>query len=105
MVTPLRHQQVLIREEIQHLGAGTAAVEVDTVDKYQGRDKECIIVSFVRSNQRGHVSCELSVCSCKLCELIKGSCVCFLCSYRLESCSRTGGGSMWPSQELGTSYF
>ena len=38
-------------------------VEVNTIDKYQGRDKECIIVSFVRSNSKGSVSA-LCVCVC-----------------------------------------
>ena len=31
-------------------------VEVNTVDKYQGRDKSIILVSFVRSNKDGPVS-------------------------------------------------
>lgn len=31
-------------------------VEVNTVDKYQGRDKSIILVSFVRSNKDGTVS-------------------------------------------------
>lgn len=30
-------------------------IEIDTVDKYQGRDKRCVIVSLVRSNADGHV--------------------------------------------------
>lgn len=30
-------------------------LEISTVDKYQGRDKEMIILSFVRSNIEGHV--------------------------------------------------
>lgn len=30
-------------------------VEISTVDKYQGRDKEMIILSLVRSNMEGHV--------------------------------------------------
>lgn len=30
-------------------------IEISTVDKYQGRDKEMIILSLVRSNMEGHV--------------------------------------------------
>ena len=58
MITPLRHQQNLIREKLQSSShnCGHCSVEVNTVDKYQGRDKECIIVSFVRSNSKGNVS-------------------------------------------------
>ena len=33
-----------------------SGVEVNTVDKYQGRDKECIMVSCTRSNSKGNVS-------------------------------------------------
>ena len=33
-----------------------SSVEVNTVDKYQGRDKECIVVSCTRSNSKGNVS-------------------------------------------------
>lgn len=31
-------------------------VEVNTVDRYQGRDKDCIILSYVRSNPNKNVS-------------------------------------------------
>ena len=37
-------------------GVSSCLVEVNTVDKYQGRDKECIIVSCTRSNPKGNVS-------------------------------------------------
>jgi DNA replication ATP-dependent helicase Dna2 len=32
------------------LGSALSAIETQTVDKYQGRDKDCIIVSLVRSH-------------------------------------------------------
>jgi len=31
-------------------------VEILTADKSQGRDKECILISLVRSNEDGNVS-------------------------------------------------
>ncbi len=34
----------------------SGGVEVNTVDRYQGRDKDCVIVSFVRSNDGRNVS-------------------------------------------------
>ena len=96
VITPLRQQQNLIRENLQHqhgkhlnlvsndrvrardvewshdqaegsregesltMSSGSCLVEVNTVDKYQGRDKECIIVSCTRSNPKGNVSSLLS---------------------------------------------
>ncbi|KAF2182271.1 hypothetical protein K469DRAFT_712897 [Zopfia rhizophila CBS 207.26] len=36
-------------------GQGTAAIELHTADKFQGRDKEVILVSCVRSNEDGIV--------------------------------------------------
>jgi len=30
-------------------------VEVDTVDRFQGRDKECVLLSFVSHNARGEI--------------------------------------------------
>jgi DNA replication ATP-dependent helicase Dna2 len=38
-----------------HMGAGVNAVELHTADKFQGRDKEVVIVSCVRSNDNGVV--------------------------------------------------
>ena len=37
-------------------GSSCSSVEVNTVDKYQGRDKECVVVSCTRSNSKGNVS-------------------------------------------------
>ena len=33
----------------------TGAVEVDSVDGFQGREKEAVIISLVRSNQQGEI--------------------------------------------------
>jgi DNA replication ATP-dependent helicase Dna2 len=30
-------------------------IEIATIDKYQGRDKDCVIISLVRSNTQGNV--------------------------------------------------
>lgn len=30
-------------------------VEVSTIDKYQGRDRECVVISLVRSNPDGNI--------------------------------------------------
>ncbi|XP_057549836.1 DNA replication ATP-dependent helicase/nuclease JHS1 [Amaranthus tricolor] len=47
IITPYNSQATLI----QHV-LNMDAVEVHTIDKYQGRDKDCIILSFVRSAQK-----------------------------------------------------
>ncbi|XP_052211363.1 DNA replication ATP-dependent helicase/nuclease JHS1 isoform X2 [Diospyros lotus] len=47
IITPYNSQANLIR------GAISTSVEIHTIDKYQGRDKDCILVSFVRSNESG----------------------------------------------------
>jgi DNA replication ATP-dependent helicase Dna2 len=38
------------------LDPSTKGVELSTVDKYQGRDKDCVIISLVRNNPQGNVS-------------------------------------------------
>ncbi|URE05998.1 DNA replication factor Dna2 [Musa troglodytarum] len=45
IITPYNSQANIIRQVIG------ASVEVQTIDKYQGRDKDCIMVSFVRSSK------------------------------------------------------
>jgi DNA replication ATP-dependent helicase Dna2 len=46
------------------LDPSTKGVELSTVDKYQGRDKDCVIISLVRNNPQGNVSkfIFLSIC-------------------------------------------
>ncbi|MBX5482373.1 MAG: AAA family ATPase [Myxococcaceae bacterium] len=52
IITPYRAQAALIRER---LGDALAAVEVDTVDAFQGREKEAVLVSLVRTNTDGQI--------------------------------------------------
>ncbi|XP_042315276.1 DNA replication ATP-dependent helicase/nuclease DNA2 isoform X2 [Sceloporus undulatus] len=51
VISPYRHQLKVITELMT--SSCISKVEVNTVDKYQGRDKSIIIVSFVRSNTDG----------------------------------------------------
>lgn len=46
IITPYNSQANLIRASVN-----VTSVEIHTIDKYQGRDKECILVSFVRSSE------------------------------------------------------
>ncbi|KAJ0051987.1 hypothetical protein Pint_00019 [Pistacia integerrima] len=46
IITPYNSQANLIRRTVC-----VPSVEVHTIDKYQGRDKECILVSFVRCSE------------------------------------------------------
>ena len=59
IITPYRSQLSLLTHS--YLSHHMPALEVQTVDKYQGRDKECIAISLVRSNlQRtvGNLLCD-----------------------------------------------
>ncbi|CAH2038530.1 unnamed protein product [Thlaspi arvense] len=47
IITPYNSQASLIQHAIP-----TTSVEIHTIDKYQGRDKDCILVSFVRSREK-----------------------------------------------------
>lgn len=61
VISPFRAQVALIASR---LGSGrddgrgvsrTSRVEVSTIDKYQGKDKDVVLVSFVRSNKENHI--------------------------------------------------
>lgn len=52
MITPYRQQIKMLSAMLQDL----RGIEVMTSDKSQGRDKDCIIISMVRSNDLGNVS-------------------------------------------------
>ena len=49
VISLYRPQTALLQDRLK------GRVEVSTVDQYQGRDRDCIVVSLVRSNPEGHV--------------------------------------------------
>ncbi|KAK7350768.1 hypothetical protein VNO77_09705 [Canavalia gladiata] len=55
IITPYNSQANLIRH-----AACMTSLEIHTIDKYQGRDKDCILVSFVRSSENP-TSCAASL--------------------------------------------
>jgi DNA replication ATP-dependent helicase Dna2 len=57
VITFYRSQLALLRTEMKAIAGTTAAneLEMHTADKYQGRDKEVIILSCVRSNTDGSI--------------------------------------------------
>ncbi len=57
MITPYRQQIKLISGLMREL----RGVEILTSDKSQGRDKDCIVISMVRSNELGNVGDSLMV--------------------------------------------
>jgi len=60
IISPYRAQLKYINFLIQqYKGKHLESVEVQTVDQYQGRDKECIILSLVRANDSSNVGCLL----------------------------------------------
>jgi superfamily I DNA and/or RNA helicase len=50
IISPYSAQVKLLREKLKHLD-----LEIDSVDGFQGREKEAVIVSLVRSNREGEV--------------------------------------------------
>ncbi|KAK5134417.1 hypothetical protein LTR08_006464 [Meristemomyces frigidus] len=54
VITLYRSQLALMRQLFKVAGI-PSDVEIDSADRFQGRDKECIILSMVRSNETGTV--------------------------------------------------
>lgn len=52
VIAPYRSQVLYLREYLDQ-GQSRSEVEVNTVDQYQGRDKNIIIISFVMSCKTG----------------------------------------------------
>lgn len=52
VISPYRAQLKMIKNVL----GNKCEVEVHTVDKFQGRDKDCILVSLVRSNVNKNVN-------------------------------------------------
>lgn len=73
VVTQLLHLGVDLKDigvispynfQVQHIrrllvSSGLTALEVHTIDRFQGRDKECVLVSFVKSSLQGRSSSTL----------------------------------------------
>jgi ATP-dependent RNA/DNA helicase IGHMBP2 len=53
VITPYRAQAQALRESVAALSEAAQEVEVDTVDAFQGREKDAVLVSLVRSNPDG----------------------------------------------------
>ncbi|KAJ3116698.1 Tripartite DNA replication factor [Phlyctochytrium bullatum] len=51
VLSPYRSQLRLLKTELSHHDG----IELYTVDQSQGREKECIFISFVRSNTKGNI--------------------------------------------------
>jgi predicted DNA helicase len=51
VITPYRAQVRLLRDRLGHV----PELEIDSVDGFQGREKEAIVVSLVRSNPEGEI--------------------------------------------------
>uniref|UniRef100_A0A8C4JUQ6 Senataxin n=1 Tax=Dromaius novaehollandiae TaxID=8790 RepID=A0A8C4JUQ6_DRONO len=50
VITPYSAQKKKIQEELDRVFKNNSSGEVDTVDAFQGREKDCIIVTCVRAN-------------------------------------------------------
>lgn len=55
VISPYAAQVRLLREMVDAKIDGGEAIEVDSVDGFQGREKEAVIISLVRSNSSGEI--------------------------------------------------
>jgi len=55
IISPYRAQVKHLHKFLKDNLKSVKELEIHTVDKFQGKDKECIIVSLVRSNQNGNI--------------------------------------------------
>lgn len=55
VIAPYAAQVRLLRDRIDAAIDGGDAIEVDTVDGFQGREKEAVVISLVRSNAAGDI--------------------------------------------------
>ncbi|MBN8656610.1 MAG: AAA family ATPase [Anaerolineae bacterium] len=58
IISPYSAQVKLLRQKLNKIAAGDgglSGIEIDSVDGFQGREKEVVIVSLVRSNRDGDV--------------------------------------------------
>ena len=53
VLSPYRSQVAAIKRMLQEMPSMSTQCEVSTIDKYQGRDTDVVIVSTVRSNSSG----------------------------------------------------
>ena len=55
VITPYAAQVAVLREMRAEAGGDLTGLEISTVDGFQGREKEVIVISMVRSNSAGVV--------------------------------------------------
>ena len=55
MITPYNAQVDFLRKLFEKNGEDLSKIEISTVDGFQGREKEAILISMVRSNPKKNV--------------------------------------------------
>jgi DNA replication ATP-dependent helicase Dna2 len=54
IISPYRFQLKIIKRLFEKYQLHP--LDIHTIDRFQGKDKACMLVSLVRSNSQGHVS-------------------------------------------------